>query len=178
MERIKTLETKRLTIRAIEETDSSFVFQLRNDKQNMTYLEVKPYKRVDEAVIFVQERIDDNETGKSYFWIVEDNRTKQIYGSICLWAFTENNSQAEVGYHFLKEHQGHGYATEATKAASSFAFDVLQLKHLDGVTRSNNYASIAVLKKCKFNYIGLAKDVYQTDVTDIMVVYRMNKGVG
>lgn len=175
MQNIGVLTSQRLTIRPVKYSDVSFVYQLRNEKSNMVYLEIEPYKNMEEAAVFVRARIKENKTKENYFWIVEDRVTKELLGSVCLWAFSLDKKRAEIGYHFLLKHQGHKYAIESSQTIVNFGFDSLNLSQIEGITNATNAASIAVLKHCGFRYAGFAKDLYEDIVSDIMVVYRITK---
>lgn len=177
MNYIDELYTERLIIREIVEEDIPFIFQLRSETKNMVHLDIMPYKTISEAAVFVQNRIKENKSQKNYFWIVEDKHTTETYGSICLWAFSTDRKHAEVGYHFLKEHQGKGYAFEVLEGVTKFAFNILNVERLDGVTREANTASIKLLEKGSFNYQGRARDVYADPEMELnLVVYRNKVG--
>jgi RimJ/RimL family protein N-acetyltransferase len=67
----------------------------------------------------------------------------------------EGGAEIEVGYRFLKEHWGHGYATESAQASIDFAFDELGLERIVAVALERNLASRRVLEKCGLREIGL-----------------------
>jgi RimJ/RimL family protein N-acetyltransferase len=67
----------------------------------------------------------------------------------------ESGPEIEVGYRFLKEHWGHGYATEAAEASIAFGFDELGLDRIVAVALESNVASRRVLEKCGLREIGL-----------------------
>jgi ribosomal-protein-alanine N-acetyltransferase len=68
----------------------------------------------------------------------------------------EGGPEIEVGYRFLKEHWGHGYATESARASIAYGFDELGLERIVAVALETNLASRRVLEKCGLNEIGLA----------------------
>jgi len=67
----------------------------------------------------------------------------------------EDGPEIEVGYRFLKEHWGHGYATESAQASIDFAFDEVGLDRIVAVALETNIASRRVLEKCGLREIGL-----------------------
>ena len=67
----------------------------------------------------------------------------------------ESGPEIEVGYRFLKEHWGQGYATESAQASVDFGFDELGLERIVAVALETNTASRRVLEKCGLNEIGL-----------------------
>src|ERR687895_670485 len=67
----------------------------------------------------------------------------------------EDSEEIEVGYRFLREHWGRGYATEAARAAIRFAFDEMGLDRLVAVTLPTNRASRRVMEKCGLSFVGV-----------------------
>jgi ribosomal-protein-alanine N-acetyltransferase len=67
----------------------------------------------------------------------------------------EGGPEIEVGYRFLKEHWGHGYATESARASIDFGFDEVGLDRIVAVALESNVASRRVLEKCGLREIGL-----------------------
>ena len=68
----------------------------------------------------------------------------------------EGGPEVEVGYRFLTEHWGHGYATESARASLAWGFDELGLDRIVAVALASNVASRRVLEKCGLEEIGLA----------------------
>ena len=68
----------------------------------------------------------------------------------------EGGPEVEVGYRFLEEHWGHGYATESAQASIDFGLDELGLERIVAVALESNVASRRVLEKCGLREIGLA----------------------
>jgi ribosomal-protein-alanine N-acetyltransferase len=66
----------------------------------------------------------------------------------------EGGPEVEVGYRFLKEHWGRGYATESALASLGFAFEELGLDRIVAVALETNIASRRVLEKCGLEEIG------------------------
>ena len=69
----------------------------------------------------------------------------------------EGGPEIEVGYRFLKEHWGRGYATESALASLAFGFDELGLERIVAVALESNFASRRVLEKCNMEEIGVTR---------------------
>jgi RimJ/RimL family protein N-acetyltransferase len=67
----------------------------------------------------------------------------------------EGGPEVEVGYRFLKEHWGRGYATESAGASITYGFDAVGLERIVAVALESNVASRRVLEKCGLAEIGL-----------------------
>ena len=62
----------------------------------------------------------------------------------------------DLGYAFLDEYTGLGYASEAAKCVIQYSLDILELNYLCALTDPENNTSINLLKKCGFSFITLA----------------------
>ncbi len=60
----------------------------------------------------------------------------------------------ELGFHLLPAHWGKGYATEASRAVTRYAFDELGVQALYAGHHPKNVASRRVLLRLGFRYIG------------------------
>ena len=69
----------------------------------------------------------------------------------------DGGPEVEVGYRFLKEHWGRGYATESARASLAFGFEELGLDWIVAVALESNVASRRVLEKCNMNEVGLTR---------------------
>ena len=58
-----------------------------------------------------------------------------------------DNRQGEIGFIFHPDHQGHGYATEASRALVAHAFEHYDLHRVYGRLEPRNLASARVLEK-------------------------------
>ena len=67
----------------------------------------------------------------------------------------EGGPEVEVGYRFLKEHWGRGYATESARASIAYGFDEVGLDRIVAVALESNVASRRVLEKCGLREIEL-----------------------
>ena len=68
----------------------------------------------------------------------------------------DGGQEIEVGYRFLKEHWGNGYATESARASLDWGFGELGLGRIVAVALETNTASRRVLEKCGLQEIGVA----------------------
>jgi ribosomal-protein-alanine N-acetyltransferase len=69
----------------------------------------------------------------------------------------------EVGYRYLKDYWGKGYATEASKALLDYGFETINLNSIAAVALPQNKASTRVMEKIGMKYVGI-KHYYNVDV--------------
>jgi len=80
----------------------------------------------------------------------------------CNW---EKTLEWEFGYHFLKEHWGKGYATEALETIIPYVFTYFKVNRLVAFTNGSNKESIALLKR-----VGMYEEARLREV-------RMSSGI-
>lgn len=70
-------------------------------------------------------------------------------------AITPFSGGFELGYWLGQDYWGAGFGTEAARAVSDFGFGVLGMARLDAFVFDGNPASMRLLEKIGFRYIGL-----------------------
>lgn len=143
------LETDRLVLRpyAIEDLDA--LHDLEQRAETARYLYNEPLTR--EAAIALLDRrrkmvaIDDD--GDDLALVVALGATGQLIGHVMLRRTSREHRQGEVGYVLHPDHQGRGYATEATALLLRLGFDELGLHRIVGRLDARNASSAAVLER-------------------------------
>ena len=82
----------------------------------------------------------------------------QLIGKITLFAFSEQNRRAEMGYILDRRYWGRGYMSEALQWLLAHAFETLNLHRLEADTDPMNASSLALLEKLGFRSEGLFRD--------------------
>ena len=85
-------------------------------------------------------------------WMIELKDGTHI-GELCFKGIEESGS-AEIGYGIAEDRQGCGYATEAVKAAVTWAFQQNTINCVTAEADKDNTASIRVLEKSGFEPTG------------------------
>ena len=81
-------------------------------------------------------------------WMIKLKNGTHI-GELCFKGLSSDGI-AEIGYGINDEYQGQGYASEAVKAVSEWAFQQPDVTALEAETDDENIASKRVLEKCGF----------------------------
>lgn len=84
--------------------------------------------------------------------------TEVIIGSCGYKGPPDSGDTVEIAYGIHPPYQGQGYATEAARALSTFAFHSGQVKVVRAHTKPENNASTRVLTKCGFECVGEVVD--------------------
>lgn len=90
------------------------------------------------------------ETDGYGWWVVDIRGGASFAGCVILQdvPFAAHFTPAlEIGWHFAAEHWGKGYATEAARAALSYAFETLGAREVVAMTAKRNTRSQRVMQK-------------------------------
>ena len=85
-------------------------------------------------------------------WMIELKDGTHI-GELCFKGL-DSDGVVEIGYAIIEKYQEHGYATEAVKALSAWAFQEPEVTAIEAETEDKNIASKKVLEKCGFVFTG------------------------
>lgn len=145
------LESERLLYRPVNINDSAEIIALRGNETNMKFIPrplVKTEKEALEHIQMIQEKIDSNE---GINWAVTEKNNDQLIGLIGHYRIKPEHYRSEIGYMFLPQHHGKGYATESIKRILKYAFEEMNVHSVEAVIDPKNNASEQVLKKIGFN---------------------------
>lgn len=144
------LTTHRLTIRYPEHADAEKLSKLRSHPEVNRYLSRKDKTTLPEAEEFIQKISEGIFEGKWLYWAIILKETQELIGTVCVWQFSDDMKQAEIGYELHPDSQGKGYMSECLKCIIYFSLNTIGLKVLDAYTHFQNKASIRLLKKFGF----------------------------
>jgi len=168
------IESKRLFLRNIEASDCKEILFLRSDKNVNKFIERpedRRTKNTSDAIKFIKELNENIENSKSIAWGITLKNDSKIIGTICLWNFSKNNKNAEVGYDLNPQFQGKGIMNEALKSILEYGFDSLNLDFIEAYTHRANESSKKLLEKNKFKLIDGKKDQHNLN----NFIYKIEK---
>ena len=147
------LETKRLYLREMQQSDCSELYKILQDEEVM-YAYEGAFNNNE-----VQEWLDKQiKNYKNYgfgLWAVILKDTEEFIGQCGLTMQDFNNKQVlEIGYLFQKAFWHKGYAVEAAIACKDYAFDKLNAEEVFSIIRDNNVPSQNVAKRNGMSICG------------------------
>ncbi len=146
------IETERLILRKIEESDCEFVYSLLNSPGWLKYIGDRGIKDLEDATTYIRDKVlslyDQHGYGP---YGVRTKLNNSLIGFCGLFKrdFLED---ADIGFAFLPEHSGKGYAIESAVSVLDNARDVIGLKRVSAITLEGNDRSINVLKKLGMSF--------------------------
>src|SRR6185436_19535474 len=139
------IETHRLRLRAPEPEDLAPLHAImsREDVARWLYWEPRSVEDVSRAL---DRQINQDRT-KELALVAERLDSGELVGHLTLSLGPPEHRQAEIGFMFHPDHQGRGYATEASQAEVRLAFETYDLHRLYARLEARNIASARVLEK-------------------------------
>lgn len=148
---IPTVKTPRLLLRPWAPEDADAWFNILQEDGILRYFpDPNPPPRAKADAYILRQLANWNERGCGH-WAVITPSDGQIIG----WSGLEYLSElgeTEVAYLLSKRVWGHGYASEAARAALRFGFETAGLESIIGLVHPDNIASISVLQKCGLRF--------------------------
>ncbi len=150
------IETDRLIIRDIEESDAEGIFDLDSDPEVHEFLDNSLVKTIDEArdvINYIRKQYVENGIGRL---AIIDKETNDFIGWTGLkyeQGIRENFSYYDLGYRLRKKYWGKGIATETAIESLKLGFTKFNLNEIYAAADVNNIGSNKILKKVGLKYI-------------------------
>ena len=155
------LETERLIMRDVLETDVDGMFELDSNHNVHKYLGNNPIKikeKAAEIIEFIHQQYKNLGIGR--FAVIE-----KASGDFIGWSGLKFNTGEKealngkidfyyIGYRFIPRYWGKGYATETSKAILDFGFKKMNLDTIVGAAETGNISSNKVLQKIGLKFIN------------------------
>lgn len=144
-------ETERLRIRHFNFKDVEFVIKLLNEPAFVENIADKGVRNQEDAIKYLQDgsMASYKEFGFGLSMVELKDGTPL---GMCGLIKREVLDDVDIGYAFLKEHGGQGYAFESAMAVLKDASSVHGLKRIVAITKPSNKGSIHLLEKLGFKY--------------------------
>jgi ribosomal-protein-alanine N-acetyltransferase len=144
----KTISTDRLMLEMITVDDAGFIQSLVNTKEWIEYIGDRHVRSRKDAIAYINKILV---TENFLYWIV---RIKEINTAIGIISFLKRAylEYFDIGFAFLPEFTGKGYAVEAAKAVLDRVTRRHEFKTVLALTLASNKKSIRLLEKLGFKF--------------------------
>jgi RimJ/RimL family protein N-acetyltransferase len=150
---VGVLTTSRLVLRRWREEDRAPFAAMNADPEVMRYFRASLTQAESDAFV---DRIEATFATQGFgLWALELRASGDFIGFTGLWPMPPDAPGAggiEVGWRLARPAWGHGYATEAARAAVVVAFGDLGLAELWSTTAASNEASRAVMRRLGMSF--------------------------
>ncbi|HAP96510.1 GNAT family N-acetyltransferase [Epilithonimonas hominis] len=150
--------TERLTLRKITIDDIDNIFQLDSNPDVMKYVGVPPVKLKEESAKMIENIINQYKNNGTGRLAVIEKESNQFIGWCGIKLLTDEvngfKNVYELGYRFLPEFWGKGYATESALASLDLGFNQLNADKIYAYADIGNESSNHILTKLGFENKG------------------------
>lgn len=164
---MKILETQRLILREILETDAEFILDLLNQPSFIRFIGDRGVRTIEESKDFINNRYRKSYEDHGFgLWTVElkdhppataGGTDKNVPIGICGLVKRDSLPDPDIGFAFLPDYWGKGYAFEAAKATLEYAREVVGAERILAITDADNESSGKLLEKIGLTFEGMTK---------------------
>lgn len=151
------IQTKRLIIRPVAIEDAPFILDLMNTPKWIEFIGDRNVKTVKEAEDYIREKaLSQFETHGYGNNVVILRETEEKLGTCGIY-HREGKNNPDIGFAFLPDYRGRGYAYEANVKLLQIAKDNYKLNEIDAYTMKENLPSRKLLERLGLVNKGIGK---------------------
>jgi ribosomal-protein-alanine N-acetyltransferase len=158
-----SLETARLTLRKLAETDAAHLHTLLSDPEIMQFWDVAALTDFATTTEILAAQLFDAASGSALYWAIERTTDHTFLGTCDISEIDHHHRRADIGFMLARPCWGMGYAIEAMQAVIAHAAMHLKLQRLSARTHAGNTRSIALLAKLGFHQEGMLRGYIERD---------------
>lgn len=144
---MKILETERLILRHVVESDAAFILDILNQPSFIQFIGDRGVRDTDQATDYIASRFtksyEDNGFGMFMVELKEDHTPLGISGLVK----RDTLPDADIGFAFLPQYWSKGYAFESAAAVLDYGRGTLGLRRVLAITSKDNESSGRLLEK-------------------------------
>jgi RimJ/RimL family protein N-acetyltransferase len=147
------LETERLRLREFDLSDTAFIIRLVNSPGWIEFIGDRNIRTDEQARHYLECGAIKSYRENGFGLSMVEKKADSIAIGMCGILKRDTLDNPDIGFAFLPEFTGQGYASEIVKATLNYALHDLKLPKVLAITKNNNARSIKLLER-----IGLTFD--------------------
>ena len=157
MTEYKTYETERLLLKPTSEEDAEFVFELFNTPNWLKYIGNRNVLSIESAREYINFKMlpQLERLGFGNYTVIR--KSDHISMGICGLYDREGLDGIDIGFAFLPEYGGNGYAFESANKLKQVAFTEFGITEIVAITTQDNTTSQKLLEKLGLTFTGTTK---------------------
>jgi RimJ/RimL family protein N-acetyltransferase len=165
------LETPRLRVRPVAESDLAALMAVNGDDQVTRFLPYETWRSMDDAQAWYKRIAGMQEAASAIQLVAVDKASQAAIATCLLFQFDQKSERAELGYVLGRAHWGKGMMREALQAVIDHAFGPMRVRRLEAHIDPRNEASRRIAQRLGFTREGLLRErwVDKGEPTDIEV---------
>ena len=151
------LDTDRLILRRFVVEDAEFILGLLNEPSFLQFIGDRGVRTVDEAREYIRNGPIASYERHGFGLMVTELKDDGTPIGMCGLLKRESLDDPDIGFAFLPDFWGKGYAYEAASAVMDYAKAVLSLSRIVAITVEGNFGSIHILEKLGMHFERLTQ---------------------
>lgn len=142
------METTRLRLKPLQESDTAFIFELVNTEGWVKFIGNRNVQSEADALTYIRKILDNTAVR---YWVVSIKETGQPAGLV---TFIQRDylPHPDIGFAFLPVYARKGFGYEAASALLQYLWQTEQHRQICATTIPGNIASIKLLRKLGFRF--------------------------
>lgn len=168
-------ESPRLIFRRFELSDAQQLYLNHLEPEMQRWIPNESYQDISEskqAIRFFSDCVSQKKL--PYVLAIVSKETGRLIGDTGINEVEGNPSDAEIGYSISESSSGKGFATEAVRAMTEYAFRTFAISTLYGRVLKGNAASEKVLIKSGYEFLTCETSAPDDPYGHGMLVYRLS----
>ncbi|WP_170266549.1 GNAT family N-acetyltransferase [Brevifollis gellanilyticus] len=157
------IETSRLFLRAVSESDLPAMLAMNGDAEVVRYLGHAPWEGIEKAEAWFKRVSAQVTAGTALELVLVSKETGQVIGRCGLFEYEKPDDHAMLGYIMHRAHWRQGYMREALRAFIAHGFDTIGLRRIEARAEGDNVASTGLLKSLGFTQEGILRQRWITE---------------
>ena len=149
---MKILDTNRLHINKLDQTYDGFIYELLNDPGWIRFIGDRGIRTLEDAQKYISNGPMESYRVNGFGLYVVKLKNTEIPIGMSGLIKREGLEDVDIGYAFLPQYRGMGYALEAALALLDYAQHEFGLKKVVAITNPDNEDSIKLLVKAGMHF--------------------------
>lgn len=154
---MKVLETERLILRWLSTEDAEFVLRLVNEPSWLRFIGDRGIRTIEDARAYILKGPVEMYRRLGFGLYLVELKEESVSIGICGLIKRDSLEDVDIGFAFLPEYWGRGYAYEAASAVITYGADAFELKRIVAITSADNESSAKLLNKLGFRFEGMIR---------------------
>ena len=149
---MKIAETDRLVIRRLVKRDAAFIYSLVNQPSWLRHIGDKGVKNIQDAEAYIENGPVDMYHRLGFGLYLVEIAEKNTPIGICGLIKRDSLNDVDIGFAFLPDFWGKGYAFESASAVMQHAKQVLEIDRVVAIITPQNIVSIKLVERLGFRF--------------------------
>ncbi|MGG1660262.1 GNAT family N-acetyltransferase [Brevibacillus sp. NRS-1366] len=154
---MNVLETDRLILRWQTVDDAPFILTLLNDPSWLQFIGDRGVRTEEDARNYILNVSIDMYNRLGFGFFLTELKGGNVPIGICGLVKRETLEDVDIGYAFLPNYRGKGYAYEAASAVLSYGKETISLRRIVAITTEDNHASSKLLERLGLQLEGIVQ---------------------